>query len=133
MTDRQPYFDPLPGEPLIPMRHVDFRRPTWIERRWPMIFGFIAVIGYAIVLYVAWPHNRAHGHSFYSHECCHDRDCGPIAASRVIVSGGGYLIDGHHWVPEKDAKDSPDGEFHACFPLPAKDKLRCFYRPPGSS
>lgn len=71
-------------------------------------------------------------HSFYPHECCHDKDCTSIASYRVDHVSGGYLVDGLHFVPEAQARNSPDGQFHACFPVAKKELLRCFFRPPMS-
>lgn len=67
----------------------------------------------------------------YPVDCCSGHDCDLIAASRVQSIGGGYLIDGAHYVPAGQVRRSPDGEFHACFPT--KDKLRCFWAPPPST
>lgn len=71
-------------------------------------------------------------HSWYPVECCSGHDCDAIQASRVQALGaGGYMVDGAHYVPAAQVRQSPDGEYHACFP--SKDKLRCFWAPPPST
>lgn len=71
----------------------------------------------------------AAGHEWYPPACCSGGDCGPLEDSRVHpLAGGGYLIDGLHYVRPADVKDSQDGRFHGCFP--SKDKLVCFFAPP---
>lgn len=92
-------------------------------------FGIVFVAAFLFILsLLILP---AHGHSFYPWECCHDRDCEAISSSRVEGVPGGYLIDGLHYVAERDARNSPDGQYHACFPK-ASTNPRCFWRPPRS-
>lgn len=71
-------------------------------------------------------------HSFYDPYCCNGTDCSPISDDRVQVVSTGYLIDGKHHVPLKEARRSQDGDYHACF-YPTPDILRCFYAPPMGS
>lgn len=94
--------------------------PNWL-------LGLLAsVLALAVV-------NHACGHSFYDPACCSDRDCAPLAPLRVSAAPGGYLIDGVHFVAEKDARPSPDKDYHGCFPVPTPWQLRCFWAPkPGS-
>ncbi len=72
------------------------------------------------------------GHSWYDTFCCSGSDCSPIDNSRVERRPHGYLIDGEYFVEQKDARQSQDGDYHACF-WPTPDKLRCFYAPPEGS
>lgn len=68
----------------------------------------------------------------YPQECCSDRDCAPLDASRVREVPRGYLIDGEFTVLHAATKDSPDGEYHACFVPGVKQAPRCFWRPKPS-
>lgn len=70
----------------------------------------------------------------YPNHCCSDRDCSPIAPSRVREVPGGYLVDGRWTVEHQHAGDSPDGEYHACFVNndPETFPPRCFWRPKPS-
>jgi hypothetical protein len=87
--------------------------------------GLIVVLGFLSFITVAL------AHSFYPVECCSGYDCAPIDAKRVGFSAGGYMVDGLHFVAQKDVRQSLDGEFHACFPQP--NNLRCFFAPPNGS
>lgn len=112
------------------MHRGDDNTYPWVKDVLTVIAGFAvaALIGGGILIIgtstVVLPH------SFYETACCSGNDCTPIASYRVDQVGGGYLIDGLHFVPESQARNSPDGMYHACFP--SKDKLRCLYRPPMS-
>jgi hypothetical protein len=73
----------------------------------------------------------AKSHEWYPIECCAGYDCAEISENRVSIAATGYLIDGKFTVPYSEARNSPDGHFHACFPTP--DYLKCFWAPkPGS-
>jgi hypothetical protein len=74
----------------------------------------------------------ARGHSWYDSYCCSGSDCAPISGARIQLVTGGYLLDGKHFVPNEQARNSQDGDYHACF-WPSPDTLRCFYRPPLGS
>ena len=98
------------------------------DEGWP---GYIILVAMFIVaaLAVAISFGPARGHSFYDAYCCNGTDCAPISETRVRVVVGGYLLDGKYFIAEKDARNSQDGDYHACF-WPTPDTLRCFYRPP---
>lgn len=67
----------------------------------------------------------------YPYSCCGDHDCSPIPASRVKPEGaGGYVVDSKFHVARKDVLESPDGQYHACFPT--SERMSCFYAPPNS-
>jgi len=68
------------------------------------------------------------GHSFYDPYCCSGQDCEPIDDKRVQLVEGGYLLDGKFHIPHDQARQAPDGNYHACF-WPNADTLRCFYKP----
>lgn len=88
--------------------------------------GFGVYVGLmAILVTTALPH------SFYPVECCSGFDCAAIDEKRVSPAVGGYMVDSIHFVPQSEVRQSPDGEFHACFPTP--QKLRCFWAPPQGS
>lgn len=87
-----------------------------------------------LILLALIVHARAHEAPSgweYPMACCHNFDCAPLDANRVKEIEGGYLIDGKHFVAQKDAKDSPDGIYHACFPSLGQAP-RCFWHPPNS-
>lgn len=73
----------------------------------------------------------ARAHSFYPWECCAGFDCSEISSDRVSVSAAGYVVDGKFTVPYGETRNSPDGQYHACFPKP--DQLKCFWAPPPGS
>jgi hypothetical protein len=75
--------------------------------------------------------HEAHNGWSYPFECCGGHDCSSIDDKRVSYAPGGYLVDGLHFVAQKDVRQSPDGQFHACFPQP--NNLRCFFAPPNGS
>lgn len=90
------------------------------------VLSLIIVLG--LLVYASIRPVRAH--SWYPHECCSDRDCAPVPASRVDLVAGGYLIDGLHFVFERAVRVSPDGKFHACI---IGSTLICFFAPKPSS
>lgn len=73
----------------------------------------------------------AAAHSFYSTQCCNEKDCGPIADELVQATPQGWLYvpTGEVFAYGKDGRlrDSPDGKFHRC-PFPAGN-TRCLYTP----
>lgn len=77
----------------------------------------------------------ANAHSWYSNQCCHDRDCRPLPDGAVEATDQGWrLVETGEVVlygaPEE--RQSRDGKFHLCRPL-ASDKwlppIRCLYVP----
>lgn len=89
------------------------------------------VSGFFIVFLVLASAVATFAHSFYPVECCHDRDCAPIDESRVKPGFAGYVVDGKHYVPMSQVRQSPDGQYHACFPN--TETLKCFWAPPQGS
>jgi hypothetical protein len=62
----------------------------------------------------------ASAHSFYPHECCHDRDCWPMGADADArepepkPTPQGWLLHDGAVVAYAAARPSPDGRFHVC-------------------
>ena len=94
----------------------------------PLIAGVGAVLLVLVIAFVMIAAPPARGHSFYDPYCCSGQDCEPIDDKRVKLVEGGYLLDDAHFIAEKDARQAPDGNYHACF-WPNPETLRCFYRP----
>ena len=67
----------------------------------------------------------------YPPACCNNGDCAPLDAKRIKETAEGFLIDGKYIVKRSDAKLSPDGIFHACFPWQNRGP-NCFWYPPNS-
>lgn len=95
--------------------------------------------GLAILLALAGP---ALAHSWYPYECCHERDCAPVKPGRWRSVQGGWQIVIHpgehpmagdaprsYFVAFKDARPSPDKQFHLCLNL-AREVL-CAFAPSG--
>jgi hypothetical protein len=100
----------------------------------------------ALMLAAGAPAVKAH--SFYSQFCCNDQDCQPIPTRAVQVTPRGYLVtlrpSDHkmlsaepapvqYLVPFSEAKESPDGGYHACILPYALTTMRCLYVPPAGS
>ena len=78
----------------------------------------------------------ARGHNWYPPECCGGADsygdCIAINPGRVAAhNNGDYLVDGKWLVLRLDVRNSPDGQYHGCFPY--SGVLRCFFAPPSGS
>lgn len=88
--------------------------------------------GIIIALIVFSPSAKAH--SWYSPECCHDRDCSPVTSMEqmdnknplnkfMIVTtklGKGYTTQYTKWLKSEDDKD------HACINVHTNEVI-CFY------
>jgi hypothetical protein len=120
-------------------RHI-FARPTsytfdWVE--WVIVgltTAFLCAIatGFWFVFLLVKPagaHDAGKGW-VYPLECCADHDCAQIDSERVGSDASGYVVDGHFHVQYSQVRNSPDGNYHACFPKP--DVLRCLFVPPPS-
>lgn len=106
-------------------------------RMWPrrdQIERGLIVLFIAGIIVVLYKIPRVLPHDFYPSYCCsgdeHTGDCAPLARSRVEEVQGGWYVDGSFFVSRADARDSPDGQYHACFPY---GQLRCFFRPVPSA
>jgi len=93
----------------------------------------------------------AHAHSWYSAECCDDRDCAPISDEYVSITAEGYEVvipPGGHPLATSEVRDlfrygdprlrpSQDGDYHGCLIVgegvfgsaTAGGWLRCLYVP----
>lgn len=98
-----------------------------------IVRGFVVlfVAGMILVLYMV---PKVLPHDFYPPSCCsgdtHTGDCAPLARARVEEVQGGYLVDGMFFVSRERARNSPDGQYHGCFPAgEAGPELGCFWRP----
>ena len=100
----------------------------------------------ALALAAGAPESRAH--SFYSQYCCDGQDCQPIPTRSVQITPRGYLVtlrpSDHkmlsaepaplqYLVPFAEAKESPDGGYHACILPYSLTTMRCLYVPPMGS
>ncbi|MDB6098303.1 MAG: hypothetical protein JWN58_1006 [Gammaproteobacteria bacterium] len=95
--------------------------------------GYVAYVGavtaFISLALIAWAnaHEAPSGWDYPTY-CCGGHDCGPISPARVRPEGeGGYVVDGKFHVIRKDVQDSPDGQYHACFPT--SERMACFWAP----
>lgn len=84
----------------------------------------------------------AHGHSFYSYECCSDKDCGPIPFESVKITTDGYVVlfpngrqelvgFGDRRLRPTPAED-PEQRYHLCTVAGRMDgMILCLYVPQG--
>ncbi len=91
----------------------------------------VSIAVFLLVLITAAHAHEAPSGWIYPAQCCSDKDCAPLDAKRVKEVNGGYLIDGKHFVAQHNAKDSPDGIYHACFSYQGFPPV-CFWHPPNS-
>ena len=79
----------------------------------------------------------ASGHSWYSAECCSERDCKPLTReSTVTPVRGGYSIVAEPggapvFFPQEKVRPSQDGDYHACIG-PTSGVAFCLYVPAGA-
>lgn len=109
------------------------RRYPMMPRRDQVERGLIVlfIVGIIVVLYKI---PKVLPHDFYPPSCCsgdtHNGDCAPLASARVREVQGGYLVDGAFFVSRERARNSPDDQYHGCFPQgEAGPELGCFWRP----
>lgn len=69
----------------------------------------------------------AHAHSFYSIECCAEKDCRPVPCSEIVNTPTGWTWKDRNFTTAM-LRLSPDGLCHVCFGLVP----RCLYLPPQS-
>lgn len=79
-------------------------------------------------------------HSWYPHECCSDRDCYPVPAPQVRSVQGGWVLADGTFIAWREARPSPDGQYHICRREDGKGALitipgkpHCFWAPVGAS
>lgn len=132
-----------------------YDRDPFSEKESGLFWPIVIAISAAVVLFmggVAFAHEAMPTSGMpegwrYPIWCCQGGnahgDCQRIHHSTVKPVNGGYqvtLVPGDHpkvtkpqtyFIAQKDAKDSPDGEYHICL-YPTEDKARCFFAPvPG--
>jgi len=106
------------------------------------------LIWISLLLSIAAGREPVWAHDFYSAYCCRGEvDCEPIPETAVKITSRGYQVtlrpQDHrmlvtepaprsYLIPFSEAKQSPDGRYHACI-YPSPDTLRCFYAPPPGS
>lgn len=92
----------------------------------------------AIALLVSLWVSSLNAHSFYSSQCCNERDCSPFARERVKLVEQGYIIDGNFIIGHLDnrLRETPLDEiepYHLCKRVnenAVSDKnTRCLYVP----
>jgi hypothetical protein len=92
----------------------------------------------ALVFAGAMTHALAH--SWYPWECCSDRDCFPVEARDVRGVPGGWMLQDGTFIAFREARPSPDQNFHVCRREDGKgalirlhEKPACFWAPVGAS
>jgi hypothetical protein len=73
-------------------------------------------------------------HSWYSPECCGEKDCRPVPCEQLVFHDGFVWYDTDRLPPER-VQDSPDGQCHICF-SPFRvwpNRLICVFAPKGTS
>lgn len=88
--------------------------------------------GLALSLFVlpAPAHQAASGWQ-YPMECCHDRDCAPVAADDVMEFHDHFaLMNTGEAVSRSAARRSGDGGYHIC--RAPNGAILCFFYPPRS-
>ena len=69
------------------------------------------------LLLIAAAIGTARGHSFYDLDCCHDRDCAPVADGAVVEDAAGFLVVATGQRVDRGSPKvrlSPDGRWHLC-------------------
>ncbi len=98
-----------------------------------MIFTFILFLSVTFAL----------AHSFYDHECCHDRDCAPAKDVKylddgtiivqIVLEGKLHTITYPKDFPREKIKSSKDERVHGCaFVRSNPPDPLCLYLPAGS-
>lgn len=134
-------FDPLPGEPLIPLRPVIMHAPSIETKRLQLWAGIVAALLVAGLLIVLGKQSLAHSVADWinrggykngaGESCCGERDCFELADGDVKITPSGYfVISIKETVPFSEATPSPDGKYWRC---QWGGKRKCFFAPPGST
>jgi hypothetical protein len=79
-------------------------------------------------------------HGWYPLECCSDRDCFAVATAAVARVPGGWQLEDGTFIAWRDARPSPDAQFHVCRRQDGKGALirmpgkpACFWAPMGGA
>lgn len=79
------------------------------------MFHSLRIAALACLLII--PHRSATAHSWYPHECCHDRDCAVVEATEFLKSGELRVTTVHGVGLVRDdtsIRASRDNSMHAC-------------------
>jgi hypothetical protein len=103
------------------------------EYKFPVGTFLLWLIGGMIALFIilALIAREASAHSFYSYECCSDRDCGPVDDAAVEERPDGYHVRGFVEVVklgDPRLKWSPDDQDHVCARTGVAERIYCIYR-----
>ena len=96
----------------------------------------LLILAGAFLACLAFISPPANAHSFYSGECCHDKDCSPRPDGSVRITPEGYEwnLNGEvqlfKWQDHR-IRYSPDGKYHGC--VLSTGTRRCLYVPPQGS
>ncbi len=74
--------------------------------------------------------SAASAHDWYPPECCSAKDCAVYPAEKVRETPGGYLLESGVTVPYKQARPSPDRQYHICTNQ-STSRLICFFAVQG--
>ncbi|MGE3915683.1 MAG: hypothetical protein AB7F78_08295 [Hyphomicrobiaceae bacterium] len=100
--------------------------------------NYIALVAGMIGLSVGLAPVRARAHSWYPHDCCHDRDCKPADSIEVDERGDFEVRVGNDrvWVPKSFAiRPSQDSRIHICYREEGEPTFLmpfCLFLPPGA-
>lgn len=67
--------------------------------------------------------------------CCDEHDCSALDNVEVREMGGGFIIEGRHFIARQRILPSSDGQYWACFntggkgPHEREKEIRCFFAP----
>jgi hypothetical protein len=111
---------------------------------YPSVAGLLIFACLFMVLFGVSRHARSHVHvdpdgrtvSWYPQECCHDRDCQPVANVRVAPEGLWMTTESGHTVligRDEARRPSRDMRWHLCMgPDGNRDiSVLCIFEPPS--
>lgn len=96
-----------------------------------------ALLAFMVILAAGFLLPRpAYPHSWYDPDCCHDKDCAPVADNVVEVTPGGFYIkDGWNVFIERGSpkiRQSQDAHYHVCgYKASMMTVVYCLYVPSG--
>lgn len=72
--------------------------------------GAVSIIASALLLHAA------EAHDWYEKDCCHDRDCAPLADGSIVETKHGFIVPSGELILYGDfrLKQSRDYRFHWC-------------------
>ena len=125
------------------MAHIS--RTISATLRWvsPRAVLFVTMSG-VLALFISSPFVLAHDswisrHEFYDPVsgawCCDKHDCSALDDIEVRQVGGGFIIEGGHFIARQRVLPSSDDQYWACFntggkgPHQREKEVRCFFAP----